>query len=121
MKNPSAKPGRWANRFFTAKMRLVDPQTGNDVAVGETGELWIRRSARLRRLLAYPQATQDAITDGWFHTGDGARQDEDGCFNIVGRFKDMIKSGGEILCCRSRNDLSRSSGGAGCGTHRTTG
>jgi fatty-acyl-CoA synthase len=42
-----------------------------------------------------PAATAAALIDGWFHTGDMARRDADGFFTIVGRFKDMIISGGE--------------------------
>ena len=42
-----------------------------------------------------PEATREALVDGWFHTGDMARQDEQGFFYIVGRYKDMIISGGE--------------------------
>ncbi len=42
-----------------------------------------------------PEATAAALRDGWFHTGDMARRDEDGFYTIVGRFKDMIISGGE--------------------------
>ncbi|MCB0163670.1 MAG: AMP-binding protein, partial [Anaerolineae bacterium] len=42
-----------------------------------------------------PEATAAAIENGWFHTGDMARMDEDGFFYIAGRFKDMIISGGE--------------------------
>ncbi len=83
--------------IFHSEMRLVDPQTGCDVKVGETGELWIRGPHVCAGYWRNPQATAEAITDGWFHTGDGARQDEDGFFYIVGRFKDMIKSGGENI------------------------
>jgi fatty-acyl-CoA synthase len=83
--------------IFHSAMRLVDPQTGKDVAVGETGELWIRGPHVCAGYWRNPQATAEAITDGWFHTGDGARMDEDGFFYIVGRFKDMIKSGGENI------------------------
>ncbi|MBI5030602.1 MAG: long-chain fatty acid--CoA ligase [Chloroflexi bacterium] len=83
--------------IFHSAMRLVDPQTGKDVAVGETGELWIYGPHVCAGYWRNTQATAESITDGWFHTGDGARQDEDGFFYIVGRFKDMIKSGGENI------------------------
>jgi fatty-acyl-CoA synthase len=42
-----------------------------------------------------PESTASAIRDGWFHTGDMAAKDQDGFYYIVGRYKDMIKSGGE--------------------------
>jgi acyl-CoA synthetase (AMP-forming)/AMP-acid ligase II len=44
-----------------------------------------------------PVATAEAILDGWLHTGDSARRNADGFFTLVSRYKDMIKSGGEII------------------------
>ena len=49
----------------------------------------------MQRLLAEPRSHGQALVDGWFHTGDMARRDEEGFFTIAGHFKDMIISGGE--------------------------
>ncbi len=66
-----------------------------DVAVGEVGELWLRGPHVCRGYWNNPEATAAALdAEGWFHTGDLARRDEDGFFYIAGRLKDMIISGG---------------------------
>jgi fatty-acyl-CoA synthase len=73
----------------------VDPATGQDVPVGETGELLISGPHVCTGYWRNPEATAKSIVDGWFHTGDMARMDADGFYTIAGRFKDMIISGGE--------------------------
>ncbi|MFW6183708.1 MAG: class I adenylate-forming enzyme family protein, partial [Chloroflexota bacterium] len=80
--------------IFHSEMRLVDTE-GKDVASGEVGELLIKGPHVCRGYWRNAEATAEALTDGWFHTGDMARRDEDGFYYIVGRFKDMIISGGE--------------------------
>jgi fatty-acyl-CoA synthase len=80
--------------IFHSWMRLVD-EGGQDVPVGETGELLISGPHVCTGYWRNPEATAKALVDGWFHTGDMARMDEEGFFYIVGRFKDMIISGGE--------------------------
>jgi fatty-acyl-CoA synthase len=73
----------------------VDEQ-GNECSAGEIGELLIRGPHVCAGYWNKPKETRAAITaDGWLHTGDLASRDEDGCYSIVGRQKDMIKSGGE--------------------------
>jgi fatty-acyl-CoA synthase len=89
------KRGSVGKPIFHSAMRLVNPQTGNVVKVGETGELLIRGPHVCTGYWRNSKATAESISDGWFHTGDGARMDADGFFYIAGRFKDMIKSGGE--------------------------
>ena len=88
------KRGSVGKPIFHSQMRLVD-QDGNDVAVGETGELIIKGPHVCAGYWNNPDATTEALSDGWFHTGDMARVDEEGYFYIAGRFKDMIISGGE--------------------------
>jgi fatty-acyl-CoA synthase len=88
------KRGSVGKPIFHSEMRLVDPH-GNDVPSGETGELLIKGPHVCVGYWNNPEATAQSLKDGWFHTGDMARQDEEGCFYIVGRFKDMIISGGE--------------------------
>jgi fatty-acyl-CoA synthase len=83
--------------IFHSQMRLVDPETGQDVPVGQPGELLIAGPHVCSGYWRNPQATASALREGWFHTGDMARRDEDGFFYIVGRYKDMIKSGGENI------------------------
>jgi acyl-CoA synthetase (AMP-forming)/AMP-acid ligase II len=70
-------------------------ENGRDVARGQTGELIIYGSHVCAGYWRNPEATAKALQNGWFHTGDMARQDEDGFYYMAGRYKDMIISGGE--------------------------
>ena len=99
-----AKRGSLGKPIFHSQMRLVDLGTGEDVPVGQPGELLISGPHVCAGYWRNPKATAESLRDGalyptpngpWFHTGDIARMDEDGFYTIVGRFKDMIKSGGE--------------------------
>ncbi len=75
--------------------RIVSLEDGHtDVPVGETGELIVRGPQVMRGYLNKPDETAQALVDGWLHTGDIARMDEEGYFYIVDRKKDMIISGG---------------------------
>jgi long-chain acyl-CoA synthetase len=72
---------------------------GNTVASGAVGELWVRGSSVIKGYINRPEATAASITDGWLHTGDIARIDEDGFLYIVDRKKDMVLRGGENVYC----------------------
>jgi fatty-acyl-CoA synthase len=91
-----SRPGSVGKPIFHSRMRLADPE-GNDVPEGETGELLISGPHVCSGYWRNPQATEEALVDGWFHTGDMARMDPDGFFYIAGRIKDMIISGGENI------------------------
>ncbi|MFD2166683.1 AMP-binding protein [Thalassotalea euphylliae] len=70
-------------------IRLVDDQ-GNDVGIDEPGEMWVKGPQVMKGYLNRPDATEEAIEDGWLKTGDIATMDDDGYFRIVDRKKDMI-------------------------------
>ena len=72
---------------------------GHPVPAGEVGELWVRGAQVIKGYINRPDATADSITDGWLHTGDIARVDEDGFIFIVDRKKDMVLRGGENVYC----------------------
>ncbi len=75
--------------------RIVSLDNGNtDVPVGESGELLVRGPQVMKGYRNNPQETANTLTDGWLHTGDIAKMDEDGYFYVVDRKKDMIISGG---------------------------
>jgi acyl-CoA synthetase (AMP-forming)/AMP-acid ligase II len=79
-----------------AEVRVVDPDSLEDVPQGEQGELWFRSKQLMKGYLNKPEATSEAITDdGWFRTGDIGRVDEDGYIFVEDRLKDMIITGGE--------------------------
>ncbi|MCA3746822.1 MAG: acyl--CoA ligase [Phenylobacterium sp.] len=78
--------------------RCVDDE-GNTVPIGQVGELWVRGSPVIKGYINRPEATAETITDGWLHTGDIARMDEDGFIYIVDRKKDMVLRGGENIYC----------------------
>ena len=88
-----SKPGSIGLPIQGVEMRVVD-ELGSDVPVGEVGEIAIRGHNVMKGYWNRPEATEEAIKDGWFRTGDMARQDEDGFFFIVDRKKDLIIRGG---------------------------
>lgn len=73
--------------------RIVS-DSGQDLAIGETGELLIRGENVMKGYLDQPDLSSDAFTDGWLKTGDYAARDTDGFIRIVGRKKNLIVSGG---------------------------
>ena len=87
------KPGSIGIPIRGVEMKVVD-EDGNDVPQGEVGEIVIRGHNVMKGYWRKPEATETAIRDGWFHTGDMAQVDEDGYFFIVDRKKDMIIRGG---------------------------
>jgi long-chain acyl-CoA synthetase len=87
------KPGSIGTAVAGVSLRLLD-DTGNEVAPGAVGEIVVRGHNVMRGYRNRPEATREAIPDGWFRTGDLARQDDDGFYFIVDRKKDLIIRGG---------------------------
>ncbi len=71
------------------EVRLIDGK-GNDVMKGDTGEILVKSKALMAGYWNDPENTGKSIIDGWYHTGDLARQDEDGYYYFTGRIKQMI-------------------------------
>ncbi len=92
MKPDRIKPGSVGPPVPSTECRIVDVSSGEDVAPGEKGEIWIRGPQVMRGYLNKPEATAACLdSDGWFHSGDIGRVDEDGDFFIVDRLKELIK------------------------------
>lgn len=79
-----------------AAMRIVD-ESGRDVAPGSPGELLVQSPIAMQGYYRDPQATNAAFVDGWFRTGDVARQDQDGYYTFIERQKDIIRRRGENI------------------------
>jgi fatty-acyl-CoA synthase len=92
------KPGSVGRPLYGIEARIVDDAM-NDVAVGEIGEIVYRGPTVMREYWGNPDATAEAFTGGWFHSGDLCRADADGFIWVVDRKKDMIISGGENIYC----------------------
>jgi long-chain acyl-CoA synthetase len=72
---------------------------GNDLAVGETGEIWFRSPSLIRGYWNRPEATAETIVDGWLRSGDIGHLDDEGYVYVSDRAKDMILRGGENIYC----------------------
>jgi acyl-CoA synthetase (AMP-forming)/AMP-acid ligase II len=79
---------------FNWETRIVDEED-RDVPQGQTGELLVRGNGVMREYYKNPELTAQTLRGGWLHTGDIARQDEDGFIYLVDRKKDVIITGGE--------------------------
>jgi fatty-acyl-CoA synthase len=78
------------------ELRVIDPDTGRDQPTGTPGELLVRSRYLMQGYHDKPEETARAVdADGWFHTGDMALLRPDGYMRFLGRYKDMLKVGGE--------------------------
>ena len=94
--NPIDRPNKAGSiglSIVNVENRVVDPD-GHDVPVGQVGELVVKGSNVMKGYYKMPDATAAALKDGWLHTGDLARRDEEGYFYIVDRKKEVIIVGG---------------------------
>jgi long-chain acyl-CoA synthetase len=87
------KPGTIGTPVEGVEMKVVDDD-GKEVEQGDVGEIVIRGHNVMKGYWNRPDATEESIKDGWFHTGDMGTVDEDGYFSIVDRKKEMIIRGG---------------------------
>ncbi len=88
------KAGSSGKPVLHTEVRIVRPD-GSDADIGELGELWVKGPNITPGYWNRPDANQSSFTDGWLHTGDAARIDQEGFYYIVDRWKDMYISGGE--------------------------
>ena len=84
-----------AGRIGMHSAAKIVREDGSEASRGEAGELWVRGKAVTPGYWNRPEANAECFVNGWFKTGDIARQDEDGYFYIEDRVKDMYISGGE--------------------------
>jgi long-chain acyl-CoA synthetase len=98
------KPGSIGVPIEGVEMKVID-DAGDDVPHGDVGEIVIRGHNLMKGYWNRPDATDEAIRDGWFHTGDLARVDEDGYFFIVDRKKDVIIRGGYNVYPRELEEI----------------
>lgn len=93
----------WEQRSTTSgrplvgtELAIIDPDTGAHLPPGSIGEIVMRGWWKMNGYFGQPALTQKAIDeDGWVHTGDRGSVDAAGCLRFLGRFKDMLKVGGE--------------------------
>ncbi|WP_407038236.1 AMP-binding protein [Halovalidus salilacus] len=98
VERPEGAAGLLLSEYFD--VQLVDPETDQPVDIGEMGEYAIRPKIpwiMTPGYLGMPEKTVDALRNGWFHTGDGLRRDEDGWFYFVDRMGDTLRRRGENI------------------------
>ncbi|MHB1137728.1 MAG: AMP-binding protein [Microthrixaceae bacterium] len=98
VERPLGAAGLLVSDWF--EIRLVDPETDEEVPTGELGELTVRPKAPFTTCAGYyamPEKSLEAMRNCWFHTGDGLRQDADGWYYFVDRLKDAIRRRGENI------------------------
>jgi long-chain acyl-CoA synthetase len=87
------------------EFKLIDPQTGEPAPLGEPGEIVIKGPQVMKGYYEKPEETANSLRDGWMHTGDVAKMDEDGYFYIVDRLKDMVNISGFKVFTRELDDV----------------
>jgi acyl-CoA synthetase (AMP-forming)/AMP-acid ligase II len=89
---------------MTTQIKLLD-ENGKEVPTGQVGEIIARSTFMMDGYFKDPERTNATIQDGWLHTGDMARRDEEGFLYIVDRAKDMVISGGYNVFPREVEDV----------------
>lgn len=89
------------------ELKLVDNE-GNEVPTGEVGEAIVRSSMVFKGYIKNDELNRKVFSDGWFHTEDLMKRDENGFYYLVDRKKDMIKTGGENVYAQEVEDVLRS-------------
>ena len=79
------------------QVRVVDPGSGNDVADGDEGEIWVRGPSLMTGYHHQPEETEAALRDGWYRTGDLGRRVAHGHLTLTGRVSELIIRGGENI------------------------
>lgn len=93
--NDTRRAGSIGIPFPDTDLRIVDPETGQDVPLGEEGELWVRGPQRFKGYYKREEETRASITpEGWLRTGDIVKMDEDYFLYVVDRIKEVIITGG---------------------------
>jgi long-chain acyl-CoA synthetase len=93
-----ARPESVGHAFPIIELKVVN-EGGEEVPRGGLGELWIKGPNVVKGYWNKPEATAKSFTQGWFHTGDVGKIDEEGFVYVVDRLKDMIIRGGENVYC----------------------
>jgi acyl-CoA synthetase (AMP-forming)/AMP-acid ligase II len=99
------KTGSVGIPYPDTELKLTDPETGETVPLGETGEICVRGPQVMKGYFNQPEETANAIRDGWMHTGDLGRMDEDGYVYVVDRLKDMVIVSGFKVFTRELDDV----------------
>jgi len=99
------KPGSIGLPMPDTDFILIDPETGQPAKPGEPGEIAIKGPQVMREYFEKPQETANVFRNGWLHTGDVARMDEDGYFYIVDRLKDMVIVSGFKVFTRELDEV----------------
>lgn len=99
----ATRPDSAGRPVLFVEARVVDA-AGNDVPVGESGEIVYRSPQLCDGYWDDPEATEAAFADGWFHSGDLVRVDEEGYVFVVDRIKDVINTGGVLVASREVED-----------------
>lgn len=87
------------------EFKLIDPETQEPSKPGEPGEILVRGPQLMKEYYLQPEETANSLRDGWMHTGDVAKMDEDGYFFLVDRLKDMVIVSGFKVFTREIDDI----------------
>jgi len=93
---PAGK-AKWGTQGIVAPgvtIRILDPDSGQELPVGEVGEIVLTSPGVFKGYWNKPEATAATLRDGWVHTGDMGKMDAEGYLSFIGRFKEMIKVSG---------------------------
>ncbi len=92
-----AKRGSIGHPLPGISIRIVDPDTGASLPLGQAGLLLVRGPNVMQGYLNHPEKTAEVLRDGWYNTGDIAQEDEDGFIRITDRLSRFSKIGGEMV------------------------